>query len=714
MRNRWLLGAGLGLVFLGGCNGSGSGSTSIVGLDRLVNLAALTASFPHDITATEAATIALRTLDPRYTIQNAVWFFAPTPSTTYRSDPLAHANIDYAHAAGLTGAGETIAILDNGFRTSHVEFNGKALSQPGGSHAPGVASHGTNVASIAAGSATGGLGGPDDVIGVAPGADLQLGTYVGASANERFGNMKAATDQARSIGAIVQNNSWGYDYSYSESNYNLVLGSTAGQDYVTSLRDLARDSVIVFAASNKVGDTTVELMPGLPIMHSDVEETWITVINAVPTVSGGRVTSADLISAQCLEAAAWCMAADGTWTAATGTGNADYDFVTGTSMAAPMVSGAVALLAEAFPGLSAKELRARLLASADNSFYEHTGYVRFAPGIRHGFDERYGHGFLDMKAALMPIGGSFMPQSKGRSVRVDQPIIQTGGMAGNALSQRLARHDIAIVDGLGAGFEMPASILTSEALISSGQDSALTLLTGLTEDPMRNAFPSYVSGQQLGIELGDTRIALLMPTNGSDGNYGFSVLQELGGNLPGLSLGLTAMREGESYVGMQSLISDSQIGGTHLAAVMGLDMPLSDRHQLRLTGTLGVARPDGDIPAMQMSGVNFNAVGVSYGINGLLAAGDRMTLGVNLPQVVHAGSAKVALPSPRSAGGDLQFDEFDISLTPQKRQMDLTFSYAVPMSERSEITFHAVRRLNEGHVAGQSDTAAGIGFRLAF
>ncbi len=687
---------------LSGCK-DGSGDTGpIVGRNLFVDGGALSISFPHDVTATEAAARTLRTLDPRYTIQKVRWFFPSRPDKTYNSNPLAHANIDYAHAAGLTGAGQTIAFIDEGFRQGHQEFTGKTISTPGGGFDPGFADHGTNVASIAAGSATVG-----DIIGVAPGADLQFGSY------DSFAHMTAANNQARSLGAIVQNNSWGYDVDYSREAFDDVFRSTGGQNYLASLRELARDTVIVFAASNSESDTRADLMSALPRAMPELERTWITVVNAVPKRRRGRITGADRISAGCFEAAAWCMAADGTWTAASSTSDSSYRFVTGTSMAAPMVSGAVALLAEAFPTLSAEELRARLLASANNKFYRHTGYVAFARGVRHGYNEEYGHGFLDMRAALMPIGGSFMPVRRGARVRVDQPIVATGGMAGNALARRLAEHDVQVVDGMGAGFELPASILTAEAVESSGRDTVMDLVTGSADASIFQAFPDYIEGQQLEIDTGDTRIAVLVPANGSSENIGISVLRDFSEDLPGVSLGLTAMQESDSYVGMRSLVEGDRIGGTHVAATLGLDLPFSDRHGLQLTGTLGVAMPQGDMPAMEMSTVNFNAMGISYAGRDVMSAGDRVSMGVSLPQVVHSGVAKVVLPTARG-NGSTRFASLDVPLAPEQRQVDLTMTYAVPVAANAEVSFSAIHTLNEDHISGRRDTGAGIGFALRF
>lgn len=681
----------------------GADGDALAAINTRVSSAALSAKFPHDVGATEAAAEQLRKQD-RYKLQKFVWSFGNQPRKRYRSNALYHARVDYAHAAGLTGAGQTIAILDNGFRLSHNEFAGKVIDMPGGVNAPGIEHHGTSVASIAAGSATSG-----SMIGVAPGANLQVGGY------DTFGSMVAATNQAKTLGAIVQNNSWGVEVSVSAKNYRDIFSSTGGQNYIDSLRDFAQDGLIVFAASNKSGRKTADLMGALPKVVPELKGSWITAVNGVPTFKGRRITKAQRLSSKCLQASAWCVAADGTYNAAQANSNSSYALVTGTSMAAPTVSGAVALLAEAFPTFTNKELRARLLASANNRFYKHTGSVTFAPGVKHGYNRVWGHGFIDLKAALLPIGGSYMRTKGGaQRVRVDRPILMTGGMAGNAIARSLGDHDMSVVDGLGAGFDMPASMLTAESVTDSGRASALALLTGSASDPMANAFPAFASGQKVDLSVGDTRIALLMPSEGgATSDFGISVLHELTDTAPGLSVGLTAMREADGFVGMESMLSGSKINGTHLAAVVGLTMPLSARHDLRLSGAMGMAMPDGDMPAMDMSTVGFNSVGVTYGVNNLARNGDRMTFGLNLPQVASSGVATVALPTVRSSG-KFQPRSLDVGLAPEKRQMDLTFSYAMPVSTRSEISFSAVHSLNDGHVDGRRATGAGIGFQMRF
>jgi len=648
----------------------------------------------------------LRNTDPRYTSQEFSWSFPSGP--VYNSYFLSNANVEYAHAAGLTGAGQIISIIDAGFLTSHDEFVGKTIYMPGGSLP--VNDHGTSVASVAAGSASNGM-----MIGVAPAADLALGSYA------TFAEMTAATDQATALGAIVQNNSWGYDgYAATMSNYNSFFGSGAGATYMASLKTFAENSVVVFAASNKQGNVSTDIMAGLPLIQPELEESWIAAVNAVPNVVGEQIVSAQLLSSGCREAAPWCITADGTADAAIATDNSDYGISTGSSFAAPQVAGAVALLAEAFPDHTAQELRARILASADNGFYDHTGYVEFAPGVDHGFDQEFGHGFLDLRAALLPIGGSYVPTSNGAR-SLDGPVVLSGGMVGDGLSTRLAKHDMMIVDGLGGGFQMPADILTATAVAKTDPygiivDLMATDLNGDLIDPFNTqaTFSKFVSGQEMNVAIEDRHFTLLLPSQSSpDTSFGLSMAQEfdLGGST--LALGLAAMHESDGFVGMKGLSDTSSIKADHAKVSFDWGIPLDSRQELRLAGSIGMAVPDASLTAVTMNPVQYNEIRLSYGASDVWGKGDRFSFALNLPQAVYAGSAAVELPTSMTRSV-ASFETVDVSLAPTARQMDLSISYGVPLSKRSELVMSATHSVNDGNIADRSNGVVAIGYRFQF
>ena len=137
-------------------------------------------------------------------------------------------------------------------------------------------------------------------------------------------------------------------------------------------------------------------------------EAWLVVGNI--DTSGSTVSSSSVTRQgnQCGVVAEYCVQADGTEITSGDTGNSTYSVLSGTSMAAPQVSGSVALLAQAFPNHTPAQLVDRILASANNDFFTATGTTSFINGVTHGYNSEFGHGIVDLSAALLPIRTSSM------------------------------------------------------------------------------------------------------------------------------------------------------------------------------------------------------------------------------------------------------------------------------------------------------------------
>ena len=61
---------------------------------------------------------------------------------------------------------------------------------------------------------------------------------------------------------------------------------------------------------------------------------------------------------------------------------------------------------------------------------------------------------------------------------------------------------------------------------------------------------------------------------------------------------------------------------------------------------------------------------------------------------------------------ELRLISFD--LAPSERQVDLSISYHIPMSDHSEFMIEAVHAENCGNVAGNTDQAIIVGMTLTF
>ena len=704
-------------LLLAGCQQSGESGDTGAGAARegtdlwpgqtatLSDLEALGRSFVTSFDAFEAAAERLRTQEPRYRLQRNRWQFS-SGSTSYDSYPLASARVEYAHAAGLTGAGQLVSVVDSGFRTSHEVFAGRELSFPVGLP---VDDHGTAVASILAGSSA-------TMIGVAPGARLALGSF------ESSASRAAATREALRLGAVAQNNSWGFEISVSQSSYNAVFSN--GSDYLDALRDYAAHGVVVFAVSNDTSRSRSSLMEALPALRPELEPGWLAVANAVPSFDATRVTSARLVSAGCLDAARWCLVADGGWIAARAGSNAAYGFDTGSSFAAPQVAGALALLAEAFPDLTPHQLRLRLLASADNGFFTHDGAVELAPGFFHGYSRQYGHGFLDLRAALLPIGTPVVPAVGGGSTVAGEPLVLAGAATGDAVVRALADRDVLVLDGLGAGFRMGAEALVARPVpepIVRGRLAAVARAASAHEPLTARSSADMVEHlpvTRLPVSQPEEAVGIdvLLPAeDGPGATYGFGLHGRLEAPGGALRVGAHVLGGAGGATGLSRLGDDSVQQGTTYSAVLDIEARAALAGDAAVTAFAQVGLSDGqDADAFTASSATrFSSVGLDLTVDGAFRSGDRLSLGLSLPTAVTSGSARLTLPVARTARG-IVFAPVSVDLSPSDRELRLSASYATPLAGGWSLVAEGVHAVNRGHVRGATDTGAVLGLRIAF
>jgi subtilase-type serine protease len=622
------------------------------------------------------------------------------------SNPLFSSRVDYAHAVGLTGRGQVIAVVDAGFRTSHEVFAGKVNTTTGG---PGVDDHGTMVASIAAGSSS-------TMVGVAPGASLIFSSW-------DFNDLTAAANAAAARGAVAQNNSWGFiDIYANSSGYNDIFGDITGQTWLNALKNYADDGVVIFAISNDDSATIAGLMEALPQFESSLLYGWLAVGNSVPIFDDNGVSGVSgRVSARCLEAAAWCLMADGYWTGASSASNTSYGSGYGSSYAAPQVAGALALLAEAFPSLTPHQLRARLLASADNTF---TGFVSAgvadviegAGVYNHAYSLDYGHGFLDIRAALLPIGPTSLATEDGGKISTQDFSFSTSGAMGDAVTRSLEGVKVTMTDALEGGFDVAAKEFVGAAATT---DLAETLAArSFNKDygkarrapinPLADTFASH-PGETLELNGPDGRTKAAVLVGGGD-TFGIAVSRSLTEGDLRLDLGVKLTRDGGSVMGF----TDASGGGAEMASVtLGLTHDVGTGGFFALSGEIGVADMATPAALASVSSAEFNSVSLDIGGRDVFAKGDRVTLGVSMPIAVTHGTASMIVPVALGEGRS-EMQSLAIDLAPSERQIDVSIGYQVPMSDHSEFLLEVLHAENYGNQAGLSDQAAVIGMKWSF
>jgi subtilisin-like proprotein convertase family protein len=275
----------------------------------------------------------------------------------------------WAHA---TGKGVKVAVFDTGIDATNPELapNDKlgldraAVSlQAGGAPVLADDDHGTEVAGVIAAARDG-----HGIVGVA--YDAQLVSIYTSFSSQWQTEVVNAFHYA--VGMDVLNNSWGYNHLL-ETGTNWAFYDNANDPAFApefaALRDLVANgrhglgTVVVQAAGNAFayGDDTN--------LHNFQNSRYILTVGAVD--SSGASSSFSTTGASILVAAPGgagnadyesILTTDRT--GAAGAGSGDYAFVDGTSFAAPLVSGVVALMLEANPHLGYRDVQQILAYTA--------------------------------------------------------------------------------------------------------------------------------------------------------------------------------------------------------------------------------------------------------------------------------------------------------------------------------------------------------------
>jgi len=331
----------------------------------------------------------------------------PPPTTPPPTKPLepafdAHLTITQAGAArtaGLDGTGVRIGVVDSGVMRNHPALAGRVLanysyvdSRTNNLNIDDVVGHGTAVAELAAGKAVGSWQG-----GIAPGAQIVSARIIAdtrptddgsGNGNEVNGALGLAGVHQDLItqGVKVMNNSWGGLYWT-----NAAATAPIAQEYRPFI--LSNGGLVVFATGNesKPNPSSMAALPSQPglagtLPAADLERGWLSV-TAVDSTDPSKLAS---YANACGVAARYCLAAPGaavyvdpTYT----TGTPKYLWNYGTSFAAPLVSGAAALVWQKYPYFSNDLVRQTLLGTATD-----LGAA--------GVDSTFGYGLLNIAKAI--------------------------------------------------------------------------------------------------------------------------------------------------------------------------------------------------------------------------------------------------------------------------------------------------------------------------
>lgn len=317
-----------------------------------------------------------------------------------------------AYAQGYTGKGVTVSVTDAGtVNFSHPEFSGKTGSNVvfDGLESTEVPltwaelMHPTHVAGIAAADKNG-----FGMHGVAYDADVAsssiMGHYYGGggfeSSSSFYDNYLTNPD------IKIINNSWGTNlYLLDKKDFNEGIEYLQSDDSVIAIeKAVYNNKLLVFSAANS-GHLTAGLESNLDILTGDkaFNDNIITVTAAKANSfkkneNSGFDVQSDAIAIfsdlamynedTTLSAPGWNINSAYADFAVSG----EYYFSgSGTSMAAPMVTGVGALVQQAFPYLSAKQIGDVLLSTANDNITNHDGYFMTSQYGTYENGEKYAY-----------------------------------------------------------------------------------------------------------------------------------------------------------------------------------------------------------------------------------------------------------------------------------------------------------------------------------
>jgi len=662
-------------------------------------------------------------------------FAVPTPSAQERANTnwLRQVNAEKTHLRNITGKGVRVGVLDTGLDMSNVTVNRElfgriitpydATTKKAGVTDTWITKHGTMVSNIIGAKADGiGMYGIAPEVNITP---IRVFDNAGRGAESYFNNgITYATKNKIKI-------------------LNASLGST-GQFGASGLAQAVKSgALVVVAAGNSAGAN-----PLWPARYA--KETWANgQVIAVGAVDSNNVIAS--FSNRAGDTAKYFLVAPGVNIVSScgSASSSGYCIGSGTSYAAPIVTGAAALLQQNWPKLSAGQTADILLRTAKDLG---------APGT----DSIYGRGLLDIEKAYLPIGTVNTVSRAGTAVAVKTVSGTAAKPMGDAFKS--VKMNMEGYDEYNRNYSYKLSAMLQSAPVTSlaeltTESSALQVAEKrLGKNTYKEAslvsngqFSANFNAGSYSYNVGSGNMARYAFGLGASDNQVFALASDftknpylgllpnhnhafIGQNLDngvGLKAGLisnydlTALtlnpvsatnmsmievsKKGEGYLLSASVGTlDEQTGVLGSAFSSGFNnsgsstmnynfsaaYSFSDRLSMAANFSQGITKAGSSSGLMALS----DSVSQSWSL-GLVGSeifqkSDKFAVSLSSPLSIVKGSATLNAATGTNEAGDAIFSSESVSLAPSERELRSEVRYSHALSEDSRISYGLISRLN--------------------
>jgi hypothetical protein len=632
--------------------------------------------------------------------------------------------LDAARNMGYTGKGVIVGVFDTGLDASSYKFAGN-IAGPGYDvyTAKSVTNdpnwHGTFVSSIIAANTT--VGTTVGMYGVASSAKILPIRVMDSTGKGSFTDIQLANgiNYAIANGAKVFNNSWNSNLTLADlgAYRNSLLGWYPKQ--IAAYETASSKGIINVWAAGNSGLKDPGYYATLPAVDSKLSGSWIV---AVAVDGTGKIAS---YSNRCGIAASYCLAAPGS--DIVGVYQKGVAVASGTSFAAPIISGAAAVLLQEWPYLSGAQITSILFNSANKT------------GV-YADKATYGQGMLDLAAATKPQGALAVPTAanvtQGSTASLAQSVVVLPAAVG---SINLPVQQMAVVDSFNRAYMIdvgnmvtraPNTLDLQQVMEKFDSDAIITDTAGIKLSLSMDANDVKIKQQPLPLGgIGNPWLNMGQGHKMAASGFGVTTWSGQGNetlmgtpsysgamyNVGPLQVGL--LHEDKSVLGTPSLGGYGLAQGADSAfAAFSKRWNLMNGFDLDTMASVGYTRLQGTAGmSVKTDSITTAAFGVGVSWANVFTDADRLGFAWSIPNHSIGGTARMTVPASVDADGNIGYQPVKLNLASKTPEQDLQAYWTTEVSKQARFSIAAGVRLQPDGITKTS--AQGIGmarFSLRF